>query len=274
MGQPHNGTAPSPGGEYMYETITCVNDPVYANIRVRMAWADDGYPVSVLRTYQLRRRFAGSSGYKVLKSGTVSSSDDLTYSYVDMEAIAGIEYTYEACVFDEPGVWRGGAETTIKCKFDGIILADSTGSWHSAFGTSESRFAIKIQKNRPVNYIVTLSGKFPHRVSNTQANYWTGTCSAIWLPWVPDPSGEGCIEPSFDQADAYRQEFMEWLMTDTQKLLKTSDGKAMIVGIDGTPQESYNAIAGMSVVTFDWTQIGEVERPTVPFDHGEAWVSS
>ena len=63
-------------------------------------------------------------------------------------------------------------------------------------------------------------------------------------------------------------------MTDTQKLLKTSDGKAMIVGIDGTPQESYNAIAGMSVVTFDWTQIGEVERPTVPFDHGEAWVSS
>ena len=46
----------------------------------------------------------------------------------------------------------------------------------------------------------------------------------------------------------------------------------MIVAIDGNPQESYNAISGLSVVTFDWTQVGEVERPEVSYDHGEAWV--
>ena len=67
---------------------------------------------------------------------------------------------------------------------------------------------------------------------------------------------------------------MEWLLTDTEKLLKTSDGKAMIVAIDGNPQENYNAIAGLSVVTFDWTQVGEVERPEISYDHGEVWVSS
>ncbi len=256
----------------MYQTISCVNDHVYANIRVNVTWTDDGYPVSALRTYELRRSFAGSNDYKTLLSGEVTSSDDLSYQYIDMEAIAGVAYVYETRVYDSNGLWRGGDSAEITCHFDGIVLADSTGSWHSAFGTSESRFAISTKKNKPVNYVITLSGKFPHRISNTQANYWTGTCSAIWLPWKPDQTGQSCVEPSFDRADEYRLAFMEWLLSDTEKLLKTSDGKAMIVTIDGNPQENYNAIAGLSVVTFDWTQVGEVERPEVSYDHGEAWV--
>ena len=53
---------------------------------------------------------------------------------------------------------------------------------------------------------------------------------------------------------------MEWLISDTEKYMKTGDGKEMIVSIDGNPQENYNAIEGLTSVTFDWTQIGGVDE--------------
>ncbi len=238
----------------MYQSISCVNDRVTGGIKITVTPVTGVDDVSEVDGFQLRRLCAGSTDYNVLTSGDITEVSDLTYTYNDADAVAGVTYVYEACIHIN-GVWNADDEEEITCQFEGIVLSDETGLWHTAFGPSESRFAINAKKNRPVNYIVTLSGKFPHRVSNTQANYWTGTCSGIWLPWK---TANGCTEPTFENADAYRLAFMEWLMTDTQKYMKTSDGKAMLISIDGTPQEVYNPIAGMTGVTFDWTQTGEV----------------
>lgn len=258
MGQPIAG-CPKPyfGGEHMYEKITCTNDPAGAGIKISVEW--DGTDIANVSTFALRRRLSTDDEYTVLKTGWVMVGENLTYTYYDIEPVAGISYTYDACVFNENGLRLGGATQDIRCTFSGILVADSVASWYSAFGTSETRFGMTAQKNRPVNYVVTLSGKFPHRVSNSQANYWTGSCTALWLPM-----GVVCGEASMDSADEYRLAFMEWLTTDTEKYLKTGDGKAMMVSIDGTPSESYSALAGMTTVTFDWTQTGEALRP--PFD--------
>lgn len=258
----------------MYAVISCANDRASAGIKINVGWT--GEMQDYVSRVELRRSLTGSPEYKVLMSKPAASLEDLSWSYTDIDTIAGVSYHYEYCALAESGLWQDGAEEDLVCRFEGVLLADETGSWHSAFGTADTRFAVNAQKNRPVSYIVTLSGKYPHRVSNTRANYWTGSCSAIWLPWrqVVNDGGEViCEEPSFENADAYRLAFMEWLMTDTKKFMKTADGKAMLISVDGTPQESYNAIEGMTAVSFDWTQIGEVEMPARTVNMGKAWVS-
>ncbi len=250
----------------MYELISCVNDRGIAGVKVSVTW--DGRSIDALKSFELRRYFAGESDYKVLHTGNVNFSSDLTYTYDDIETIAGVSYTYEACVINTNNVTIPGASATIRCEFEGILLADSTGSWHSAFGTSDSRFNMASVKNKPINYIVTLSGKFPHRVSNSQANYWTGTCNALWLP-----KGTECGEPTTVDADRFRIAFIDWLMSDTEKFMKVSDGKALIVSIDGNPRENYSPTTGLTTITFDWTQVGEVPAPAYTGNIGKAWVS-
>lgn len=234
----------------MYEIVNCTNDHAGGGIKVEVTW--DGEDIGSLAEYELRRYLHGESDYTVVKTGSISTSDDLNYSYYDLEGIAGKSYTYEACVFNGNHILMGSDEQTIRCEFMGIMLSDAFGSWYSAFGTSENAFSMNAQKNKAVSYIATLRGRYPHRVSNAQANYWSGTCTALWLPM-----GVVCGNESIKEADRYRLEFMEWLTSDTEKLLKTGDGKAMMVSIDGTPRETYSGLAGMTVVSFDWTQTGD-----------------
>ena len=240
-----------------YATISCANDRASGGVKVTTAWND--VVAHGAAKVQIRRSVTGNSAYTVIYENAVTTVAQMAFEYLDIEPAAGVSYTYAYYALASNGVAVDTVPSaTIVSQFDGIVISDDTGIWHSAFGTSESRFSLSAQKNKPVNYIITLSGKFPHRVSNARTNYWTGTCTAIWLPYhTATYNGATCVEPTFENANAYRLAFMDWLMTDTEKYLKTSDGKAMIVSVDGTPQENYNAIEGMTTVTFDWTQIGE-----------------
>ena len=242
----------------MSVTVSCANDRASGGIKIIAVWDDPpDYDVSKV---QLRRYVTGESDYAVVYEHTVSNVTHLSFTTTDLRAACNVSYTYTYNVLNS-GLWVEKKTATIVSQFEGIVLADDTGSWHSAFGTSENRFTLSAQKNKPVNYIITLSGKYPHRVSNAQTNYWTGTCTAVWLPYrTTTYNGETCVEPTNENANAYRLEFMEWLVSDTEKYMKTSDGKEMIISIDGNPQENYNAIEGLTSVTFDWTQIGGVDE--------------
>lgn len=240
-----------------YTGITAVNDRASGGILVSAEW--NGELSQGIDRFELRRYVTGEETWTVVYEGQVSEPTDLSWQFLDIWPKAGVSYTYEACAI--AGTTAVSIlDAVVVCRFEGVVLADGNGRWHSAFGTSENRFALSAQKNRPVSYIITLSGKYPHRVSNSQANYWTGNTSAIWLPWAERRDVDDnivCVEPSFEDADRYRLDFIEWLMSDTEKLMKTEDGKAMMVSIDGSPQEGYSPIAGMTTVSFDWTQTGE-----------------
>ena len=246
----------------MYEEITCTNEPSLGGIHIDVQAVGASTPyIGVM----LRRCVTGTTNYTTLYEHAVESAEDMTYSYDDLNAISGVSYTYEACGINENNLRVLDDVGTATCQFEGIVLADETASWHSAFGTSENSFSFSAAKTKPVNYIVTLSGKYPHRVSNSQANYWTGACSALWLP-----KGENCGEPTAENAPAYRMAFIEWLMSDTEKLLKTGDGKALLVSVDN-PRENYSGIPELTTVSFDWTQIGEISVPVQQVSVGAGW---
>lgn len=260
----------------MYASVSCANDRPTGGVKVSAAWNSQSLNGAV--RLELRRYLTSDFEqmlpyYTVVYSKPTGSASltvaDLTFDFVDVAPVAKVSYTYDYVVINSSNLEFEQESAAIVSEFEGIVVADANGSWHSAFGTSENRFAVNAQKNKPVNYIVTLSGKFPHRVSNTQANYWTGTCVAVWLPHITTEAG--CVEPTIENANDYRLTFMEWLMSDTEKYMKTSDGKVMMISIDGNPQEVYNQVTGLTGVSFDWTQIGEVGRPAYNAIPGPAW---
>ena len=188
----------------------------------------------------------------------VESIADLSFNYSDLEVVAGVSYQYTVVMSDADGIGLRSGFASAVCSFDGICIADETTSWKTAFGTSANQYSESYKRTRQVQYVTTLSGKFPHRVSNSASNYTTGSCTGWWIPL-----GGRCGEPVVTgNADAYRDAFIDFLANGKDKLLRTSNGKAMIVSIDGEIQENWNPRTELTTVTFNWTQIGEINRPT------------
>lgn len=207
---------------------------------------------------KLRRTSDASSNEKILIQKEVSDVAELSFEYDDLETVCGVTYTYYIIMSDEEDMAVRSGFASAKCQFSGICIADEDTSWKTAFGTSANQYSEAYKRTRQVQYVTTLSGKFPHRVSNSAANYTTGSCTGWWIPL-----GGRCSEPVITgNADLYRDAFIDFLANGKDKLLRTSNGKAMIVSIDGEIQENWNPRTELTTVTFSWTQIGEIDRPT------------
>jgi len=192
-----------------------------------------------------------------IKEFEVESSTRAAFSFVDLGAVHGVYYTYYCEVKNGDNVLETLAASGTST-FDGLMIADKNESWITRWGTSDSEFKIDIKRNTQVAYVTTLSGKYPHRVSNANTNYHSGTINGLFVP-----VGDRCGEPDFDKVDValYREAFMDFLCNNNEKLLKLPDGRAFIVSIDGSPYENWNKYDKLSTVTFSWTEIEELEVP-------------
>lgn len=237
------------------QSIVCTNNYSQACVRVEI-----DYPLPTIgniATMKLTRTSLATGFVKTLIDKEVTNVSDLDVIYDDLEVLNGVSYLYIVYMATSDNIVERSGSATVTCSFEGLSIADATGSWKTAFGTSSSQYSESYKRNRQVQYVTTLSGKFPHRVSNSASNYTTGSISALWVPL-----GEACGEPTFpEETNKYREAFIEFLANGRDKLLRTADGKAYIVSIDGEITENWNPVVKLSTVTFNWTQIGEIDKP-------------
>lgn len=238
------------------QSIVVTNIPAQCCIHISVEYPLDD--VGNITQMKLQRTCNDTDTQKTIITRDVSSVEDLSFEYDDLEVVSGCDYTYYIIMTGDGGtVERSGLASAI-CRFDGICITDETTSWKTAFGTSTSQYSESYKRTRQVQYVTTLANKFPYRVSNSASNYTTGTCTGWWVPL-----GDRCGEPVITSyADQYRDAFIEFLANGKDKLLRTGNGKAMIVSIDGEIQENWNPHTELTTITFNWTQIGEIDRPT------------
>jgi hypothetical protein len=243
------------------QDVVCSNVPSKCCITVTI-----DYPlssVSGITRLTLTRTSLPDNASKTLIDKSVSRVSDLDITYDDLSVVSGVTYQYTVVMFNSNSTVVRQGLGTAECKFKGISLADEDGSWHTDFGTSDSRYTESYKHTRPIQYINTLAGRFPHRISNGEANYATGSCSGLWVPL-----SDRCGEPDFTgDVDGYREAFIEWLTNGNEKLLRTGAGKAMIVSIDGDVSENWDANTQLTTVSFSWTQVGEIDKPTYTHDN-------
>ena len=249
------------------QEISAINVPKLCCIQVTV-----DYPLEELgdiAAVKLTRTSSASGVVKTLVNKLVGDVSELDISFTDMEVVPNVTYVYVVYMTTGRGEVLRSGSSTAKCSFSGLCIADSTSSWRTSFGTSASKYSESYKHVRPVQYINTMSGKFPHRVSNSASNYMTGSCTGWWVPL-----GDTCGEPVITgYANEYRDAFISFLCNGKDKLLRTGDGKALIISVDGDVTENWNPHTELTTVTFNWTQIGEVERPKyVPNTPG--WTST
>lgn len=221
------------------------NDKQFCCIRIEASWNTNN-----IDSYSLFRK--EGNVWNEINHGETSGNSVTLY---DVETISGITYTYRIKIMSGSTTIDTSTTKSCECRFRGISLSDATGTWCSDFGSSDNELMKSMKKNNQVGYINTLTGKYPHRVINSDSNYYTGEINALFIPL----NASGC--PSFDDINAYRYELMEFLCNKYKKILKTGEGRAFIVSIDGAPEEVYNLRDDVTTVRFTWTQIGTIYEP-------------
>ena len=237
------------------QEIICTNVPERCCLSVSVQ-----YPLGTIGNIvkiTLTRTSLSTNVSSILINKAVTQLSDLSFTYTDYEVVSGVTYRYTVIMFGNNDTVERQGLNSAKCEFSGISIADAVSSWYTNFGTSDSRYSESYKYTRPVQYINTLVGKYPHRVINSESNYATGSCTGLWVP-----VNTGCGDPNWNgDVNGYRQAFIEWLMNGNEKLFRTGAGKAFVVTIDGDVSENWDPNTKLTTVSFNWTQVGEIDMP-------------
>ena len=222
-----------------------------------------------------------NTNWFMVAKADITNRSEIDFVYYDFMVKSGVKYDYHIDLRIGESIIDMIDLSTI-CRFDGISVGyqksvtvenEGTGaqtkynSWtvfSTELGSKSHAMKFDIKKNMDVQYVKTLKGKYPIRINNSDQNYYTGSCTGLFLPMEQcDGSTTDMIgayengTPTVDGANAYKESVMEFLCDGTEKVLRTGSGKAMIVSIDGAPSEDWSEYNGLSTITFSWTQIGK-----------------
>lgn len=199
----------------------------------------------------------------------VATENELNFVLDDVMVKSGATYEYhvDLCVGDSV---VDKTSLSVLCDFQGVSVTflegvqyidDVTGepvermalvNMHSAFGTRENKMKIDVKRNTDVQYVKTLNKRFPMRVSNSMQDYHTGSVTALF-------GVSACNDWNRWEANAKNERYMEFLCNGETKYLRTGDGKAYEVSIDGAVDLGWSDYDQLAMLSFSWTQVGNFD---------------
>lgn len=199
-----------------------------------------------------RKLHVVGSTYSKIYEKAISSVSDLTFNDIDLTAKCNTSYDYyiELANGHNTGytVLENETISNVQSYFEGLFIGNNTKQFVAHLDCSTS-----ITRNTQSNYVVTLAGRTPYKVSNSNLNYTSGQSSGLFLQ-VDENN-----ELYFGKNDDYIQSVVDFLSDDTDKILKTSDGGIWYVSIDpGVSVAHDNYYKGYNEISFSWTEIGDV----------------
>lgn len=174
-----------------------------------------------------------------------SSSE--TIDFKDYYAVPEVKYIYRITTLKNNQV-NGIYDNEIIHKFEGVCIADRYGH----YSTEADLEQYPISKNARLTAQELINAKYPIVHNHSDADYFTGTTSAIFTR-IDD-------ECNYDLEDSvenhqYRLEMLNWLNNTQLKFLKFGNGYAFIVAITGSPSLEKGETEGAIKLTFEWTEV-------------------
>ena len=232
-------------------SITANNNPYNAGINVVIKKGLSlSSGVSYLKLY--RKKDIQSSTYVLIYKKAITSIHDLDITFNDVTVQSGYNYTYSLDLTtgesDSASIVENGSTSKVGCWFDGLFIGDYSTQYVAQLNCNTSTTRIT-----EVNYVTTLTGRTPYRVSNSGLNYTTGQSSGLFLE---SNSNNELIKSNNIH---YVEKVIDYLTDGRGKILKTSDGGMWYVTIDGEVNRDFdNNYKGLFNISFNWTEIGDV----------------
>ena len=201
-----------------------------------------------IETLEIYRKKQGVLGIgSKIYSKTLSDISDLDFNYSDICNKSKMNYTYTVQLVSSSSVLEY-QEYNVQSWFDGLFIGNYVNQYVAPLNCNTA-----YKQNTESSYVTTLAARTPYKVSNSNANYATGTSSAMFLELdsnnnpIPDITGE------------YTKEVVAFLTDGSEKILKTSSGEIWLVAVDKDveidPNDNYE---GARMLSFDWTEVNDV----------------
>lgn len=192
---------------------------------------------------------------------TVFSSDNgyVTIGFSDLYA-AGRDTEYEYALSPVAnGIELGYIKTTVKSSFDGAMLTDGQKTYRIMLEPKVE----SLNKVRSAAVVETMGNKYPYLFYGSEANYYTGSFSGVGIRFQH-------TDDSFDidGGNAFRDELSAWLTDTNAKVLKMSDGREWLVGINGNVTVSCSEHVDKGTLEFEFIEIGSIESEADMYNNG------
>lgn len=229
-------------------SVQIENDPYNGGIRIKAYPSTTSY--GEVASVVISRKESSKRDWTDVYTIKVSSIKDLTFDLLDIVTKSGTEYSYNIELMSSDGIMPIESQMfeNIKFKFEGLFI----GNFSKCY-VAGTNFKTETKRNTNVEYVNTLSGKYPYRVSNADTDYITGTSSGLFLKLS---ANRRSFEP--DCNHSFSDEVLDFLCDGSNKILKTHDSQMWCVSIDSNPSKVYSDYHGMNSIQFAWTEIEQL----------------
>ena len=149
--------------------------------------------------------------------------------------------------------------TKVTSYFDGAIITDGDTAYHITLEpTVES-----VELTRTASIVETLGNKYPYLYFGNEANYYTGDFSGVGIEWNKE-------DDSFDVdgGNDYRKALSDWLTNGEAKVLKMSDGREWLIGVNGNVKITCSDHIDKGTLEFSFVEIGDIESEEDMYNNG------
>lgn len=177
----------------------------------------------------------------------IKSASDFIFTLYDKFVKSKTKYEYAIVPYfnNQEGQWKISEPQDVN--FEGLYVLDSDNMYGTIIEPS-----LSYNRYNNTGVVNTLHNKYPYTVKNGQNNYDAGNVSGKFGKII------NCVDLEQDNIVAYTKEIIDFLTNGTPKILKFYDGNAWIVSITNNPQVEYPDIYYLPQISFDWTEIGDV----------------
>lgn len=211
----------------------------------------------------VKRRESGTMDWTVIYAQEVKNINDLNINIIDKYARSGVEYEYTVSSFVN-GVENSYIINNVYSEFNGFYVTDKD----CLYGTIYNIDGCDTTRNTTSELVEMLNSKYMQVVSNSKLNCDSGSISGTFFEL--DDENETNAEASLQ----YRKSFIDRLANKKPLILKVNDGRIWMIKVTGTPSDNMHDIRDIRDISFEWTEIGDINDMRTLYLNGLSDVDS
>lgn len=199
----------------------------------------------------VRRREKGEQKWVTLYVKEINVVNDFNIHFVDKYARADTEYEYRVSSYLN-GVENTTVIDNVYSDFDGFYITDKD----CLYGTIYNLDNCDTTRNITAQTLELLNSKYVHVVSNSSANYDSGTMAGVFMDY--DNTTNILDKQTTYQ---YREDVKNRLAVANKKplILKVYDGRIWMIKVTGEIMDSNDGHSDLRKISFNWVEVGDLK---------------
>lgn len=251
-------------------TINNLNDEWNYNTKINADFngnfdaGNAGFSLRNTDNVVVRRREVGTMDWTVIYVQEVETIKDLNINIIDKYARSGVEYEYSVSSFVN-GVENSYIINNVYSEFDGFYVTDKD----CLYGTIYNVDGCDTSRNVTNSLVEMLNSKYMQVVGNSDLNCDSGSISGTVIKFNEDED-----DIDMELSLSYRKEFVNRLANKKPLILKVDDGRIWMIKVTGTPTDNMHDMRSLRDISFEWTEIGDINDMRTLYLNGFSDVDS